>query len=189
MRYYKRTKEETADFERKFISSDTEAAIAKKTLESGGFYALSVKAPWAWLIVNGFKDVENRKWKTKFRGRLIIQAAGNLERRDYADAYTFAASIDSEIAAALPPFADCQKLERLALGSVEVADVFERPVAGVITSPWHTEGCYGLKLVKPRIYNPAPSVRGQLGIFQLPEELNPIFQALENPPKKGKSKR
>jgi len=25
--------------------------------------ALSVRQPWAWLIVNGIKDVENRSWK------------------------------------------------------------------------------------------------------------------------------
>jgi ASCH domain-containing protein len=27
--------------------------------------ALSVRQPWAWLIVNGYKEVENRDWATK----------------------------------------------------------------------------------------------------------------------------
>jgi hypothetical protein len=31
--------------------------------------ALSVRQPWAWLIVNGYKDVENRSWTTHYRGR------------------------------------------------------------------------------------------------------------------------
>ena len=37
--------------------------------------ALSVWQPWAWPIVHGFKDVENRFWSTKFRGRLFIHAS------------------------------------------------------------------------------------------------------------------
>src|SRR5437016_10859136 len=36
--------------------------------------ALSVRQPWAWLIVNGHKDIENRSWQTKFRGKLLIHA-------------------------------------------------------------------------------------------------------------------
>jgi hypothetical protein len=38
--------------------------------------ALSIKQPWAWLIVNGFKDIENRDWRhqPKFRGRFLIHA-------------------------------------------------------------------------------------------------------------------
>ncbi len=36
--------------------------------------ALSVRQPWAWLIVNGHKDIENRVWNTRFRGRIWIHA-------------------------------------------------------------------------------------------------------------------
>ena len=36
--------------------------------------ALSIKQPWAWLIVNGFKDIENRTWRTKIRGEFLIHA-------------------------------------------------------------------------------------------------------------------
>ena len=35
---------------------------------------LTVKQPWASLIVEGIKDVENRTWKTNFRGRVLIHA-------------------------------------------------------------------------------------------------------------------
>jgi len=31
--------------------------------------ALSILQPWAWLVVNGHKDIENRTWGTGFRGR------------------------------------------------------------------------------------------------------------------------
>lgn len=38
--------------------------------------ALSIKQPWASLIAHGIKDVENRTWKTNFRGRIYIHASG-----------------------------------------------------------------------------------------------------------------
>lgn len=36
--------------------------------------AITVKQPWASLIVHGIKDVENRTWKTNFRGRVLIHS-------------------------------------------------------------------------------------------------------------------
>lgn len=38
--------------------------------------ALSIKQPWASLIAHGIKDIENRTWKTNFRGRIFIHASG-----------------------------------------------------------------------------------------------------------------
>ncbi len=35
---------------------------------------LTVHQPWAWLLVNGHKPVENRAWRTNFRGRLLIHS-------------------------------------------------------------------------------------------------------------------
>jgi len=37
---------------------------------------LSVHQPFAWLIVNGVKQIEYRSWKTKYRGPLLIHACG-----------------------------------------------------------------------------------------------------------------
>lgn len=48
--------------------------------------ALSVKQPWAWLLVNGHKDVENRNWNTKFRGQVLIQASQGMDFEDYLSA-------------------------------------------------------------------------------------------------------
>jgi len=36
--------------------------------------ALTVKQPWAWAIIHGGKDVENRSRPTKHRGQLYIHA-------------------------------------------------------------------------------------------------------------------
>lgn len=39
--------------------------------------AISIQQPWAWLVVNGFKDVENRTWPLprKFVGHVLIHAS------------------------------------------------------------------------------------------------------------------
>ncbi|QES88839.1 ASCH domain-containing protein [Rhizosphaericola mali] len=36
---------------------------------------LTIRQPWASLIVAGIKDIENRTWKTSYRGPLLIHAA------------------------------------------------------------------------------------------------------------------
>lgn len=36
--------------------------------------ALTIKQPYASLIVEGIKDIENRTWKTNYRGRILIHA-------------------------------------------------------------------------------------------------------------------
>ena len=41
-------------------------------------FAVSVQQPWAWLIINGFKDVENRTWTLPGRyvgARVLIHAS------------------------------------------------------------------------------------------------------------------
>jgi len=41
--------------------------------------AISVRQPWAWLIVQGYKDVENRTWATRYRGPIFIHAGKQLD--------------------------------------------------------------------------------------------------------------
>lgn len=42
--------------------------------------ALTVKEPWASLIINGYKKYEFRSWKTNYRGKLLIHAGLSLDR-------------------------------------------------------------------------------------------------------------
>lgn len=42
--------------------------------------ALSIQQPWAWLIANGYKDIENRNWRTTFRGRFLVHAGKRFDR-------------------------------------------------------------------------------------------------------------
>lgn len=45
--------------------------------------AISIKNPWGSLVTLGIKDVENRTWKTNFRGEVLIHTssirAGRIE--------------------------------------------------------------------------------------------------------------
>lgn len=36
---------------------------------------LAIRQPWAWAIVAGVKDIENRTWTTDYRGPVVIQAS------------------------------------------------------------------------------------------------------------------
>jgi hypothetical protein len=47
--------------------------------------AISIRQPWAWLIVNGYKDIENRIWAAKLRGPVLIHA-GQSESNTTPDA-------------------------------------------------------------------------------------------------------
>ena len=43
--------------------------------------AITIKNPYAHLIVLGIKDIENRTWKTNFRGKVLIHAAATWHKR------------------------------------------------------------------------------------------------------------
>ena len=34
--------------------------------------ALTIKEPWATLIIEGYKEYEFRSWKTNYRGKILI---------------------------------------------------------------------------------------------------------------------
>ncbi|NGM63528.1 ASCH domain-containing protein [Sphingobacterium sp. SGG-5] len=44
---------------------------------------LSIKQPWASLIAHGIKDIENRTWKTKYRGMIYIHASGKMVQHEF----------------------------------------------------------------------------------------------------------
>jgi hypothetical protein len=46
---------------------------------------LTIKNPWALLIAAGIKDIENRTWRTKFRGRIYIHAGQSLACNKFGD--------------------------------------------------------------------------------------------------------
>ncbi len=54
-------------------------SVAVLMRKGNTFPAISVYQPWADLIVRGVKDIENRSWPTRFRGRILIHAGSNIK--------------------------------------------------------------------------------------------------------------
>lgn len=52
----------------------TSEAVSLDRLIAARTPALSVRQPWAWALIHGGKDVENRTWSTPYRGPLLIHA-------------------------------------------------------------------------------------------------------------------
>lgn len=50
---------------------------------------LSVRQPWATLLVRGHKKIETRTWNTKFRGRLLIHASAKFDDKELSKIYPF----------------------------------------------------------------------------------------------------
>jgi hypothetical protein len=55
---------------------------------------LSIRQPWAGLIVTGAKTIENRKWSTRYRGPLLIHAGLKSLVGDRVEAYCKARGVD-----------------------------------------------------------------------------------------------
>ena len=112
--------------------------------------AISVRQPWAWLLVHGHKDIENRNWRPKHRGKLFIHAAQKIDKPAYQK------MIDHGYE--LPPMD--QLVTGAIIGHVDLVDVVQHS-----DSPWFT-GPNGLVVENARIYiNPLP-LKGQLNIFE-----------------------
>ncbi len=125
---------------------------------------ISIRQPWASLIITGgtdvqtggtvLKDIENRTWRTLYRGPMLVHAS---QRRDEIT--------DAEI----------EKRFGVKLGG-------EQPLGGVVGivniidcvrssgSVWHAPGCWGFRLANPR---PLPFIRwkGALSLRAAPAEL------------------
>ena len=43
---------------------------------------LTLKEPWASLIINGYKKYEFRSWKTSYRGKILIHAGKSIEKNN-----------------------------------------------------------------------------------------------------------
>ena len=56
--------------------------------------ALSIKEPWATLILDGEKTIETRIWQTSFRGKILLCASKNPKSRISGKAFATAELYD-----------------------------------------------------------------------------------------------
>lgn len=136
---------------------------------------LSVRQPWAWALIHGGKDVENRNWPTNFRGTLAIHAGKTFDMTN--DEFC-----DMGNGLYGQPFTD------LALGYAQAYNVGEDDPRGAIIgtvevydcvpdsvcqSRWKAEGydffCWLVRNPKA-LRDPIP-MKGRLGLFHVPDSL------------------
>lgn len=120
--------------------------------------ALSILQPWAWLIVTGQKDIENRSWSTHVRGRILVHAGKTYTRATHDD---YAVSMLPLYGITLPTYEILKAETGAIVGSVEITDCVRHH-----TSHWKDCGSWGFVLAKPQSNKPIPW-RGQLGFFDI----------------------
>lgn len=127
---------------------------------------LSVKQPWAALLVNGIKDIENRTRRTTFRGRILIHASsakmsGSIA--DYLNQRQTMAMMDSQV--------DVDNLRETLktgyiIGSIEIYDCVKGD-----DSVWAENNVWNWKVRNPVLFNKPIRAKGKLGLWEFAEEI------------------
>ncbi len=128
--------------------------------------AITIKQPWASLIVHGIKDIENRTWSCpkKYLGqRLLIHSSGKpLNYDNFYDSI-----LTNEQLLALPEnkeWKDFSFCTGSIIGSVEIIDCVQNH-----PSIWAEKGVYNWVLANPILYeNPIKDVKGKLSFWDYP---------------------
>jgi hypothetical protein len=113
--------------------------------------------PWAWLIVNGYKDIENRSWAPKYRGPLLIQASARKPSKVESDDFRAYAR---KRGVKLPEEFDFGGI----VGMAQLDDCVDNS-----RSKWF-QGPIGWVLSKPKRL-PFVAMKGQLNLFDPPPRL------------------
>ena len=137
--------------------------------------ALSLKQPWATMIVTGIKAIENRTWKSNYRGSLLIHASMTFDfegakwivNKDPAlNGFIYHSNHYKGGIIGKVKMVDCIK-------KTEVFDIdfhalgFEDPET---ITEWFF-GPYGFVFKDPIEFHEPIIYKGQLGIFEIPMTL------------------
>ena len=123
---------------------------------------LSVRQPWAWAIIYGGKEIENRTWETQYRGRLWIHASS----RELADDVELVTKLVAKGWRRAPARAVEHYRETGArgaiIGSVTLVDIYrdDEPVG------WWAQGPVCWRLVDPMPCDPW-TMPGRLGLWRV----------------------
>lgn len=127
---------------------------------------LTIRQPWAWSIINGGKDVENRSWLADYRGPLAIHVSAFRNWRAIGGCLEW---IQQHV-----PLARIPSREELELslgcivGIVDVVDCVRHS-----SSKWATPDDWHWVLKNPNRVRPVP-YKGRLRLFPCPTELEII---------------
>ena len=129
--------------------------------------ALSIKQPWAWAIVNGLKDVENRGRRFKHLDPLLIHASKTWDQ----EGYIFVKYLLKKIGAKPPPKKESYAFGAL-IGEVNMIDCVNYYPSEWFFGPW----AYVFK--SPEVWKTPIPYRGQVIPFDVPDS---IFTGLPSP--------
>jgi hypothetical protein len=115
---------------------------------------ISIRQPWAALIVRGVKDIENRSWATRYRGPVLVHASLRPSAYSLAD-------IARQFGIDLP------QIELPLGGIVGITNIID--CVNAHPSPWF-EGEFGFVLERSREL-PFQPWKGSLGIRSAPASL------------------
>ena len=127
--------------------------------------ALTIKQPWASLIVRGGKDIENRDWGTSMRGIIAIHSSAKLEEREMFSACCFMEGFIPNFSSQF--FREDTFPVGLILGTVEIVGCVKAS-----DSPWFC-GEFGFVLKNAVAFRTPIPCKGKLGFWNVPEELLP----------------
>jgi hypothetical protein len=120
--------------------------------------ALTISQPWAWAIIHAGKNVENRRWKTRYRGPLLIHA-GN--QSDPAGSGSILWVMDDPEAFGQPRAAF--EARGAIIGVANLVDVLIDS-----SSPWAMPGWFHWLLEFPEPVDPPIPCRGRQGLWRPP---------------------
>ena len=128
-------------------------------MSSEAIKCLSIQQPWAGLIVAGDKDVENRTWKTNYRGPLLIHASKKYDKD--GDAWLRHKGVE------IPEW--CMAKGYI-VGLAELTDcrLSRFDARHVFLSKWHEAGQFGFYLKNRTQANAVVPWKGRLGLFNVP---------------------
>jgi hypothetical protein len=115
---------------------------------------LTIRQPWAWAVIHGGKDVENRSWPTKHRGPLLIHAGRAFEFDEYETVKRLAAQ---------PPPPAREFTHGAIIGVVELVDCLQGS-----HSEWAVNGQWHWCLRNPQPFDQAVPCPGKLGLWRPP---------------------
>lgn len=134
--------------------------------------AISIIQPWADLIVYGFKDVENRDWYREYRGPVLIHASKSKIAPRMLDLARKQFEIHRIMIGGEPviSFDDlCMNARQGAI--IGVAEITDWSKEMIWETAWHQVGVHGIYLSNQKRFTTAIPYKGQLGIFDIPDEI------------------
>jgi hypothetical protein len=136
-----------------------------QTIEMKGQRVLSVKNPWAYLIMHYGKDVENRRQQTKYRGRILIHASKTSDLYAYERRWAGDEAMQKIFDSLVLNIYEVEKTNGHIIGSVDLHDCVKGSQsvwAENLPGPWSQ---FHWLLRDPHPFSVPLQARGMLGLW------------------------